>query len=206
MAIVQAPGGTLYYSNTTTADPCYHWNKLATIDDFTITASSTGYPSIQLDINPNNYQMITKLLSFINFNFKEISKIKILNPNKVVLFTFSDGTTEKTICNKNDVFDLEFACYLALAKRTFKKEITSDGLELIANLLRYYKPSNKIVNKALKNYLKEIKLQKALEKQEKENKEIQQRKHEKNIKRKKKLREWKYKELLSLAEKLNIKQ
>jgi len=68
-----------------------------------------------------------------------IKDIKILKKDMVVGFTFSDGTKIKTICSEGDSFSLEYACYLAYAKKYFGKVLTFEGVLAKATELSYQK-------------------------------------------------------------------
>lgn len=128
-------------------------------------------------------------LKLSKFHIEPIAplSIEILNPNKVVRFTGpASKQTIKTICSEDDVFDLEFACYLAYAKFYFNQILTNEGLEKCAKFLTYFKPFNKAVEKSIKLYKKELKEKEKLEKREKELKEIKARKRAKRLERKKK--------------------
>ena len=52
-----------------------------------------------------------------NFDFT-IVDYKIIN-NTVVIVTFSDGTTEKAVCDENDTFDFEKAIEICVCKKKF---------------------------------------------------------------------------------------
>lgn len=52
-----------------------------------------------------------------NFDFT-IVDYKIIN-NTVVIITFSDGTTEKAVCDENDTFDFEKAIEICVCKKKF---------------------------------------------------------------------------------------
>lgn len=90
----------------------------------------------------------------------KVTRIEILNPEKVLRFTFHNGSQIKTICAKNDTFDSELACYIAYAKmlnnRLFRKAYNAEGIVNLANNLRYEKCYEKLVTKALKIYVKEL--------------------------------------------------
>lgn len=116
-------------------------------------------------------------------------KIEILNPNKVIRFTFNDNTVIKTICLNGDSFDFEYAFYLAIAKKLYSKELTIEGIEAKAKELSYTKEYVKIVEKGLKLYKNQIKEEEKRIKQEEEQKAIKARQEEKKRNRKKKIRE-----------------
>lgn len=91
-----------------------------------------------------------------------ITNINILVPNKVVEITFGDGSKEKMVLKEPDVFDLRRCCFIALAKKLYRKEYTYEGIEYMATQLSMQKKFVKIVDKALKTH------QKLIEQSEKE--------------------------------------
>lgn len=112
-----------------------------------------------------------------------IKEIKILNPNKVVGFTFTDGQRIKTICDNNDIFSLEYACFLAYSKKIYKNTLTYEGVIKKVEELQYQKKYVKLVKDAIKTYNAAIKEQKQKE-QEKQKKKGKQKKKEKQKERK----------------------
>ena len=110
-----------------------------------------------------------------------IEKIEILNPNKVLRFTFSNKKQIKTICDNVDDFNFEYACFLAYAKLLYKDEYTFEGILYKADELRYQKRFVKLVNEGIKKFNKdeEEKFKKELEALEV--KEIKKRRREKQI-------------------------
>ena len=109
-----------------------------------------------------------------------IYKIEEIVPEKVYRFTFGDNTVVKTICSEVDVFDLRYACFLAIAKKLYSKELTFEGVLNEVPFLMYYKHYNKMVDKAIKKFYKE---QEEKQKEE-EAKKISKRKHDKLVARK----------------------
>lgn len=77
-------------------------------------------------------------------NHVGISDVKILSPNKVVQVIFTDGTSEKAVCSKNDTFSLETGITVCIAKK----------------LLGGTKEYNKIIRNALKTIEKKERLKK----------------------------------------------
>lgn len=128
------------------------------------------------------------------FDFFSIEKIDVYN-DKVVKVTFVDRQSDllievKAICDDNDIFDLEKGVYICIAKLLYNGILTTQGIESAAHDIALYKKNVKYVNKAIKQYYKEIKeaelfeIQKAKEKAEKQNRE--NKKRLKNQKRKEK--------------------
>ena len=109
-----------------------------------------------------------------------IDRIEELKPEKVYRFTFNDNTIIKTVCSGEDVFDLRYACFLAIAKKLYSKILTFDGVINESYQLMYYKEYNKMVDKAIKKFYKEQE-EKA---KEEEAKRISKRKHDKLVARK----------------------
>jgi len=116
----------------------------------------------------------------------EIVKTKEIVPEMVYLFTFADGTVIKTVCNKEDTFNFEYAFYLAIAKKLFSKAYTLDGVMHMAEELRYQKYYVKLVNKAIKNFYKEQKEEVKKLEEEKLKKERHKKFIEKKIAKKRK--------------------
>lgn len=137
-----------------------------------ITASSTV----------NNLTTAGMVTSDIKKEF--ISDIKIIVPNKVVEVTFEDGFKEKLVCHKDDKFDLERCCFIAIAKHLYKKEYTCAGIEYKAGQLMYQKKYVKIVKKALNEYRKKLMEENKAILKENEEKKIRKRQQEKRKKKK----------------------
>ena len=92
-----------YTSNTTADMVSKHTHSSITGDlSATTTNGQTKVPSK----NKKN-----------NFDFT-IVDYKIIN-NTVVIVTFSDGTTEKAVCDENDTFDFEKAIEICVCKKKF---------------------------------------------------------------------------------------
>ena len=111
--------------------------------------------------------------------FPQIKEIKILNPNKVVGFTFSNGKKIKTICDDNDVFDLKYACFLAYAKLMYSEDYTFEGVLHRAKEISYQKKFVRLVNEGLKRY-------KEAEKEKEKQERLKKEKKERNINKQKK--------------------
>ena len=106
-------------------------------------------------------------------------------PNKVYTFTFEDKTKIKTVCSDEDVFDLEYAFYLALSKKLFSKELTFEGILRMVEEIRCQKYYVNLVKKGIKLFNKN----KEEERKKKEEQEIKARQHRKYIEKKKKQKE-----------------
>lgn len=115
-----------------------------------------------------------------------IIDIKMIVPNKVMKVFFADKTSVKLVCSEPDTFDLRMGCFIALAKKFYSKTYTIEGIEHKAKELSYEKKYDNIVNKAIKNYNKKLKLveqEKAKIEEEKLIKERQNKKREERINR-----------------------
>lgn len=115
----------------------------------------------------------------------EFIAIKQHVPNKVYTFTFEDKTKIKTVCSDEDVFDLEYAFYLALSKKLFSKELTFEGILRMVDEIRCQKYYVNLVKKGIKLFNKN----KEEERKKKEEQEIKARQHKKYIEKKKKQKE-----------------
>lgn len=114
-----------------------------------------------------------------------VCSVNIIVPNRVVEVTFNDYfyTKVKTVCDKNDIFSLERALYIAYAKQRYNGTYTSEGIEKKADEFKYEKFYVSKVKNALKVYECQQKLA-ALDKEEKEIKLRQkQKRHERNERR-----------------------
>lgn len=103
-------------------------------------------------------------------------------PNKVYKFIFNDKTEVKTICDESDTFDLEYAFFLALAKKLYSNKLTFEGVLAKVQELQYSKYYCKLVKNGIKLFFKqkEEENKKQLEKEQKE------RQHKRLIEKKKK--------------------
>ena len=114
-----------------------------------------------------------------------VCSVNIIVPNRVVEVTFNDYfyTKVKTVCDKNDIFSLERALYIAYAKQRYNGTYTSEGIEKKADEFKYEKFYVSKVKNALKVYECQQKLA-ALNKEEEEIKLRQkQKRHERNERR-----------------------
>lgn len=93
----------------------------------------------------------------------EIVDYKVIN-DTVVIVTFADGTTEKAVCNKNDIYNFERAIEICICKKKFG--------------------GTKAYNTAIKNALRQVKAVDDKKKKEAEEKELVERREAKIAKRK----------------------
>lgn len=96
-------------------------------------------------------------------NKLRIEDYKIIN-NTVVIVTFEDRTTEKAVCNKNDVFDFERAIEICVLKKMLG--------------------GTKAYNDLIKNAMKDIKYVDDMRKWKVEREELEKRREAKIAKRK----------------------
>lgn len=162
----------------------------------TFTNDNYSYYTVNVsDIKPNTiYANGTDLTSFFKtYQEKEkkkdiyFKKIIQRNPGRVYEFIFQDNTHIKTVCAKEDldIFNLEYAFYLALAKYLYRKDYTFAGVINKSYELTTQKKYIKIVKEGMKLFKEQQKEKEKKEAKEKELKEIKQNHYLKNQKRKK---------------------
>ena len=105
----------------------------------------------------------------------KITKVEVLNPNKVMRFTFDNKQTIKTICLDSDNFDFEFSFFLAYSKFLYSKLLTIEGIEKKAIEMKYEKKFVNLVKEGMKVYKADLK------KQEEEKKEKEKLKEQRRI-------------------------
>lgn len=128
--------------------------------------------------------MVTSCPTKIDF-----SSIEELCPNKVMKFTFKNGTSIKTICSAEDTFSLQDAFYIALAKYLNNNNLTPEGVSKFAEELKCYKAANKIVNRGMRLYKRQIQDKERIKAELAEEKAATARKREKKIRYKKRREE-----------------
>lgn len=131
--------------------------------------------------------------------FIHLTKVEMLVPNKVMRFTFSDGTQIKTVCHDEDMFDLRYAFLLAFAKRYFKGLYTREGFEKYAHYMGLIKYWDKKAREGIQLFKKQEKERALKLKEETERAAIRKRQAEKKARKKKERKE---RELKALAEKI----
>ena len=158
-------------------------------------------------INNNNTAKIVstnKNIQICENEGSEFKKIQELVPFKVYRFTFTDGNVIKTICSDEDSFDLEYAFYLALAKKLFSNTFTFEGVLHQAEKLKYQKHYAKLVKKGIKLFYNN-QLEKAKKEEEERLKEEQRKRRiDKKKTRKAKCKEQKLDELYNIISKAII--
>ena len=115
----------------------------------------------------------------------KITNVEILNPQKVVRFTFENGKQIETICDDTDNFSLNDAIYVALAKYISEGDLTGDGVWNLAQELKYYKIAQKIATKTIKLFFKQKKERIAEQARKEEEKQVAAHRREKKIEYKK---------------------
>lgn len=86
-----------------------------------------------------------------------IESYKVVVPNKVIIVNFTDGQSEKVVCDKNDTFDLRRGLFIAIAKHMHKNKYTLEGIEHKATEMSYEKVYVKVVESAIKKHNREEK-------------------------------------------------
>ena len=149
------------------------------------------------------YSVSEKDTTSMNHGFY-ISDINILVPDKVVEVIFNDDSKEKMICHEDDTFDLKDACFIAISKRLYRDTYTFEGIEHMANEMKYQKKYVKMVDRAIKNYKKKIDEIEKAKREEEEERSIRERQRLKRRKQKERRAE-KHREIIVniLAESIN---
>lgn len=105
-------------------------NGNVVIPTTTTTAPINGfYVNNSIELNYGHDVITANSISTTNYNKPEskpkktstnldIADYKVIN-DKVVIVTFKDGSTEKSVCHGDDVFDLERAIELCICKKKF---------------------------------------------------------------------------------------
>ena len=172
-------------TSTSTAPIEYHYS---TATPNTITDSFNLYnTTISKEALKEFYYPLSYSISYSTEikDSNEFTDIKEYVPGKVYSFTFADETKIKTVCSDEDVFNLEYAFYLALSKKLFFKELTFEGILRMVEEIRCQKYYVNLVKKGIKLFNK---LQKT-EQEKKEKEEIKARQHKKYVEKKKKQKE-----------------
>ena len=173
---------SVIYSDHTTPtfsndDYSYYTIKTSDIKPDTIYATGTG-----TDFN-SWFKTYSSAEKGNDIYFKKVIQ---RNPGRVYEFVFQDDTHIKTVCAEEDldVFNLEYAFYLALAKYLYKKDYTFAGVINKSYELLTQKKYIKIVKEGMKLFKEQQKEKEKKEAKEKELKEIKQNHYLKNQRRK----------------------
>lgn len=158
--------------------------KIGEIDSYTMT---TG-----------NGHMITEYFSepkIVDINVYGHDKPKVVE----VEFKYQHDTVKiKSICCDEDEFDLKKGIYIALSKLLYGDKYTTEGVEEKAHELSLKKDNEKMVNKAIKDYYKKIKVKEETERKEEQEKLAKLRRKKKNEERKRRRKEKAQNELKKL--------
>lgn len=173
--------GTSMPTNTIYIDPT-DWNNAAYTD---------WKNMIMTNLERNSKPPIEKSESLPSYDFEYIKQIV---PEKVYEFTFHDGTKVKTIREEDDIFDLEYAFCVALAKKLYSKDYTFEGILFKAYQLHLEKKYDKAIRKGIKLFNT---LQREKQKKE-EYDEMKKRQHQKFIEKKKAAKRRKRKDQINI--------
>lgn len=173
-------------------------NTTSTSSTYTYTTSTDCYPNYSLNPNTtvvSNSEWETvdeiyeKLLQKMDYNktekemknetnkpksgipfsiLPEVTDVQIIN-NKVVILTFADGTTTKSVTDEADEFVLETGISICLMKRILMHFKGGNGSGAY----------NKLIEDVEKVYLRKIEAEQEAERKAAEEKEIRQRRAEK---------------------------
>ena len=173
----------------TTALPSYYTTTqtvFSTSDAINILTNQDVGKYITCDIETINNLIIKALsatkikevIAHMRFSWSEVEKIEVLSPGKVVRVTLASGKSYKQICRKGDNFSLHFAVALALVK-DMGLNLTPTGNEYYANLLSYYKDFNKVIDRGIKKYYRDLREEEKKKAREDEIKAIKARRRAK---------------------------
>ena len=166
-----------------------------TTSQYYYTTPYTISTSDLLQVNLTQTNEISKAINKIcnvtmnikdNNEFKDVIEYK---KNRVYGFEFYDGTRVKTVLEEGDAFSLEYAFYLALAKKLFSKTHTFHGVLCKADEIQLEKYYVTLVKKGMKLFKKKQEEQEKKELEELEKEEQHKRYIEKKKKRDKKIQE-----------------
>lgn len=159
---------TNWYDTTTAINPTISYESYSTFDvDRLVNEISSKLSKISKE----ELKEETKGTKKKDMNIKNklrIEDYKIIN-DTVVIVTFEDRTTEKAVCNKNDVFDFERAIEICVLKKMLG--------------------GTKAYNDLIKNAMKDIKYIDDMRKWKAEKEELAKRREAKIAKRKAKRKE-----------------
>lgn len=102
-----------------------------------------------------------------------VTDVDIIVPNKVVQVTFADGGKEKAVCQYPDVFDLETAIGLCIAKHAIGGQseyhkLVRDGVKTYKNKLKKEKEENELQERIARKRAKRIAYKKRKEERKRE--------------------------------------
>ena len=189
--------GTDYYNTVTIPCPSTtsSWSKSAVFidEDSLVIQTKEGTKNLEEYIKEFIKEQLIeyeKLKEYINYiTITDINVYGSPEPKVVeVTFKYDESIQKiKAICDKDDVFNLEYGIYVAIAKYIWGKHLTPAGIEMKAKELSMYRAWDKTVNKAIKCYFKKLKDTEDAERKETDAKEAKLRRRNKNqIKKRKK--------------------
>lgn len=184
-----------YSCNNSTTITATGLCTIGTTTPGTITTEPNIYTSTIGTFDPNiiTTSKVTVTTKNETMKQKPYCRIEEIVPEKVYKFHFKQIII-KTVCAEEDEFSLEYAYYLAEAKKLYKKTCTFEGVLKHAEQLQQLKEYNKHYREAIRLFKEE---QKEKHKEE-ELKEIRKRQHEKYIAKKLKRKEKQRQEQISI--------
>lgn len=210
--------GITYGTSTTTTGTNYQWET--TCRNIIIPNNNSEAWCGSISVNENNLIVETnngnkslneychdKCVEFMNdqkeFCITDINVYGSPEPRVVeVEFYYNHKPKKvKAICDKEDKFDLARGIYICIAKLLYKDSMTLEGIIKKADELSLYKHNEKIVNNAIKDYKRKIKIIEEAKEKEKQKKKEEASRREKNIARKRRQRERKNDELAKAIKK-----
>lgn len=108
----------------------------------------------------------------INGIIANVDSYKILVPDRVVQVKFIDGSFEKVVLQDGDIFDLDTAIRICIAKHVGRRYYNLSGIEDLTRRLSYLKCIDKMILKVHKKMNAEKKSQAMKEKIKRDNAEI----------------------------------
>lgn len=112
-----------------------------------------------------------------------------------------DTTKIKAICCDEDEFDLKKGVYIAMSKLLYSDEYTTEGIEEKAHELSLKKENEKMVNKAIKEYHRKLRIREEAKMDEEKEKAAKLKRKEKNEEKKRKRKERNMDDLARLIKK-----
>ncbi len=118
-------------------------------------------------VTPFKNDAVVKYVSIV------VTDVNVIVPNKVVQVTFADGGKEKAVCQYPDVFDLETAIGLCIAKHAIGGQseyhkLVRDGIKTYENKLKKEKEENELQERIARKRAKRIAYKKRKEERKRE--------------------------------------
>lgn len=178
----------------------YTYSTSVATSTYPIHSNHNGKVYKSKDTNKNSNELSPidkKIKERIELNKKTGEKggyyftnVKEYIPNKVYgfiiktnpsYFPYETDKEIKTICDESDIFSLEKAFFIALAKYKYQSTLTPEGIVKQAEIMQY----NKSDVKTVQNGMKLFKLLQEKEVYDKEQERLKKIKHEKYVQKKK---------------------